>query len=129
METRRVLLDITSTKSCSESYLAGKMLSWVRQLPPCCLLAAALFLETAFGQVESKFDVCKLRLDRILNGTETFRGIDNQTIANFLYRGPVRGMNPQYAQKSRDKFITLTTPGMSCRWTLTTSSIPPGGSS
>ncbi len=95
------------------------MLSWFHQLLPCCLLEAAFSWGGAFGQLESKFEICKLRLGRILNGTETFRGINNETIQHFLYRGPVAGMKPEYAEKSRDEFITITTE--SCRWTLTDS--------
>ena len=77
-----------------------------------CLLAAAFFRGSAFCQRESEFDVCKLRLQSILNGAETFRGISNETIEEFLYRGPVSGMKPDYAQRSRDEFITITTEGM-----------------
>ena len=102
------------------------MLSWFRQLVLCCLLEAAFFWGGAFGQLESKFDICKLRLERILNGTETFRGINNETIQHFLYHGPVAGMKPEYAEKSRDEFITITTEGMSCRWTLTDSLVRSG---
>lgn len=82
------------------------------------LSAAVFFQGRAFGELESKFTICKLRLDRILNGTETFRGISNETIEDYIYRGPVGGMKPEYAAKSRDKFITITTEGMSCRWPL-----------
>src|SRR4051794_2391369 len=57
----------------------GDMLSWFRQLLLCCLLEAALLWGGAFGQLESKFETCKLRFGRILNGTETFRGINNET--------------------------------------------------
>ncbi len=65
-----------------------------------------------FGQVESKFDTCKLRLDRILNGSETFRGISNETIGPLIYRGPVAGMKPEFAETRRDEFITIATQGM-----------------
>jgi hypothetical protein len=90
------------------------MLSWHRQLLLSCLLVAAIFLRSAIGQDLDEFERCKIRIDRILNGTETFGAINNDTIAPFLYTGPVRGMNIEYARTSRNSFTTLTTQGM-CR--------------
>lgn len=90
------------------------MLSWCRQLLLSCLLTVAIFSRSAIGGDLDKFDICKIRIDRILNGTETFGAINNDTIAPFLYTGPVRGMNIEYARTSRDNFTTLTTQGM-CR--------------
>lgn len=74
-----------------------------------CFVAAGIRL--ALCQAESKFDICKARLDRILNGTEVFRGISNETIEQYMYRGPVGGMRPEYAAQFRDTFITITTEG------------------
>ena len=90
------------------------MLSWFRQLVPCRLLVAAFFWGRVVGQPESKFDTCRLRLERILNGTEEFRGISNETIGRFIYRGPVAGMKPEFAETRRDEFIAITTEGMTC---------------
>ncbi|KAH6869418.1 hypothetical protein B0T10DRAFT_533871 [Thelonectria olida] len=87
------------------------MLSWHRQPLLSCLLVEAIFLRSAICYDLGKFDKCKIRIDRILNGTETFGAINNDTIAPFLYTGPVRGMNIEYAQTSRNSFITLTTQG------------------
>lgn len=90
------------------------MMSWRRQPLHCYLLTMTIFFSSAIGQDLDKFDRCKIRLDRILNGTETFGAINNYTVAPFLYTGPVRGMNSEYARKSRNSFTTLTTQGM-CR--------------
>lgn len=59
----------------------------------------------------SKFDLCKNRLDRILNGTEVYNGIDNITIHQYFYHGTVGGMRPEYARQFRDTFVTITTEG------------------
>jgi hypothetical protein len=88
------------------------MLCWRGQPLPSCLLAAALFGGSAIGR-ESTFDACKYRVERILNGTDTFGAISNETIGPFLYTGPVRGINFEDGQVSRDDFITITTQGMS----------------
>lgn len=90
------------------------MLSWRYQPLHWCLLTVTILFRRAIGQDLDKFDRCKIRLDRILNGTETFGAINNDTVAPFLYTGPVRGMNIEYAQTSRNSFTTLTTQGM-CR--------------
>lgn len=81
----------------------------LRMLPS--YLAAASFVPLALCQPESKFEVCKARLDRILNGTEVFHGISNETIEQYIYRGPVGGMKPEYAQRFRNTFIAITTDG------------------
>ncbi|WJG35083.1 uncharacterized protein FOBCDRAFT_199470 [Fusarium oxysporum Fo47] len=85
------------------------MLSWRYQPLHWCLLTVTILFRRAIGQDLDKFDRCKIRLDRILNGTETFGAINNDTVAPFLYTGPVRGMNIEYAQTSRNSFTTLTT--------------------
>jgi len=77
-----------------------------------CLLAAALFRGSALGR-ESTLDVCKTRVERILNGTETFGAINNETIAPFLHTGPVKGISFEDRQISRADIITITTQGMS----------------
>ncbi len=87
-----------------------------RQLSVGRLIAAALFLHHnggAHAQPDSKFDICKVRLDRILNGTETFRGIDNITVheRQYIYHGAIGGMRAEYAEKSRHKFVAITTAG------------------
>jgi len=80
------------------------------------LLSAAIFLpRLTAGQdfVGPGFDTCKDRIDKILNGTESWRGITNETISQYLYTGPVRGMKPKYERSSRVNFVTVTTNGMS----------------
>ncbi|SCO76798.1 uncharacterized protein FRV6_01010 [Fusarium oxysporum] len=88
-------------------------MSWRLQPLHCYLLMMTIFFRSAIGQDLDKFDRCKIRLNRILNGTETFGAINNYTVAPFLYTGPVRGMNSEYARTSRNSFTTLTTQG--CR--------------
>jgi len=83
-----------------------------RQILPSCLIVTALF-QNGLSKPESKFDICKVRLDRIRNGTETYRGIDIETVHQYLYHSPIRGMKDHYARTSRDKFIAITTEG--CR--------------
>jgi hypothetical protein len=73
-----------------------------------CLLAAALFGASAIGR-ESLFDICKDRVEGIKNGTETFHGITNETIAQYLYTGPVRGLSSEL----RKNITTIKTQGMS----------------
>jgi hypothetical protein len=73
-----------------------------------CLLAAAMFGGIAIGR-DSMFDICKDRVKGIKNGTETFQGITNETIGQFLYTGPVRGLSSEL----RDNITTITTQGMS----------------
>jgi hypothetical protein len=88
------------------------MLYWRRQLLFSCVLAATLFGRSAIGR-ESTFDTCKSRIGRIINGTETFGAINNETIRPFMYTGPVQGITFEDGQMSRDDFITITTEGMS----------------
>lgn len=76
-----------------------------------CLLLAAFLPHHVLSQPASTFDACKVRLDRILNGTEIFQGISNNTVGKYIYNGTIGGMKPEYAQKSRDKFIAITTEG------------------
>jgi hypothetical protein len=76
-----------------------------------CLIATALFCGGALGKPESKFGKCKARLDSILNGTETYNGISNETVHQYIYDGPIGGMKYDYAQRSRDQFIAITTDG------------------
>ena len=78
-----------------------------------CLVAALSYPAVVGGQdlVGTGFEVCKIRLGSILNGSNTWRGISNETIAQYQYFGPVRGMNPEYERMSRNRFITLTTQG------------------
>lgn len=76
------------------------------------LVPAVLLIGIAAGQDSgSKFDICKIRVERIRNGTETFGTINNETIEDYIYDGPVQGMNPEYARTSRNKFLTLKTSG------------------
>jgi hypothetical protein len=75
-----------------------------------CLLAAGPPLAAAQSiSSVSKFDICKTRVESIINGTE-WRGFTNETIFPYRYFGPVRGMNPDY---DRASFLTLTAEG--CR--------------
>jgi hypothetical protein len=62
---------------------------------------------------ESEFETCKSRVARILNGTEIFRGISNETIGPLIYTGPVPRLSFQDGQMSRNDFITITTQGTS----------------
>ena len=86
---------------------------------PLCLLATAFFC-CGPAKAEDKFDICKQRVERIRNGTEAFpttyngavRTIDNETIEELMYWGPVGGMNDEYERTSRQSFLTLTTEGM-----------------
>ena len=96
----------------TESTSQDNMLCWRGQPLSSCLLAAALFGGSAIGR-ESTLETCKLRVERILNGTETFGAISNETIGPFLYTGPVHGISFVDGQISRDDFITITTQGMS----------------
>lgn len=73
-----------------------------------CLLAAVLFGGIATGR-NSMFDICKDRIQGIKNGTETFQGITNETIGQFLYTGQVRGLSSEL----RDSITVITTQGMS----------------
>jgi hypothetical protein len=75
-----------------------------------CLLAAALFGGLAIGRV-SMFDLCKNRIDGIKNGTQTFRGITNETIGELLYNGPVGELSVEL----RNNFTTITTQGILLR--------------
>jgi hypothetical protein len=77
-------------------------------------LTVTLFSIGAIGQHLDKFDRCKIRLEGIMNGTENFGGINNVTVTQFLYTGPVRGMKSEYARTSRNNFTTLKTQG-TCR--------------
>lgn len=73
-----------------------------------------MFSESAVGKGLDKFDRCKIRLDNIMNGTESLGTINNDTIDEWLYNGKVWGMNDEFARTSRDSFITVTTRGMYC---------------
>lgn len=84
---------------------------WRCQPLPSCLLAAALFAKTAISR-ESTFDACRSRIERILNGAEEFGAINNETIKPLLYTGPVRGIDFENGQISRDNFITIKTQGI-----------------
>ncbi|KAM7201779.1 hypothetical protein V8F20_004740 [Naviculisporaceae sp. PSN 640] len=75
------------------------------------LLAPPGFCQSDQAVSGSQFDICKDRLDRILNGTLVFNDIDNITIHRYLYHGPVGGMRPEYARIYRETFITITTEG------------------
>ncbi|KAH8587272.1 hypothetical protein B0O99DRAFT_694636 [Bisporella sp. PMI_857] len=76
------------------------------------LLVAASWWKSV---VSDRFDQCKIRFERILNGTEIYGPFNNKTIlsSGIIYNGPVQGMKPEFAKTSRDKFLTVTTDG--CR--------------
>ncbi|PVH82981.1 hypothetical protein DL98DRAFT_570190 [Cadophora sp. DSE1049] len=76
------------------------------------LLVAASLWKSTEGD---RFDECKIRLECILNGTETYGPYNNETIrsSGIMYSGVVKGMNPEFAKTSRDQFLTVTTDG--CR--------------
>lgn len=90
------------------------MLRERHQLFLACLLAAAFLPRLIAGQdyVGPGFDTCKTRTYKILNGSEAWHGISNETIGQYIYDGPVRGMNPDYERTWRKNFTTLTTEGM-----------------
>ena len=66
------------------------------------------------GVAGDRFDLCKIRFERILNGTETYGPFNNETIrsSGLIYNGSVRGMNSEFAKTSRDQFLTVTTKGI-----------------
>jgi len=76
----------------------------------CCITAAALVRHVQ-AQPESAFDTCKVRLHGILSGTLVHNGIDNVTVQQYIYRGPIGGMKESYARNHRDEFIAITTEG------------------
>lgn len=57
------------------------------------------------------FDKCQPRIEGILNGTQTYGHITNETIEElgYIYHGKVAGMNPDFP---RDQFLTITTKGV-----------------
>ena len=63
----------------------------------------------ASGQVDL-FDQCKARVERILNGTESFGPVNNETIEEYgyIYRGPVAGLHPDFP---RERLLTITVKG------------------
>ena len=66
------------------------------------------------GVVGDRFDQCKIRFERILNGTETYGPFNNETIHSpwIIYDGTVHGMNREFAKTSRSEFLTVKTAGM-----------------
>lgn len=60
---------------------------------------------------ESAFSTCKVRVNGILNGTLTHNGIDNETVQQYIYHGPIGGMKQSYATSHREEFIAITTEG------------------
>lgn len=87
------------------------MLHWRRQPLFSCLLAAALCGESVIGGA-SMFENCKPRVERIMNGTEIFGSITNETIGTCIYNGPINGLGVGDGQISRADIIALTTEGM-----------------
>lgn len=75
------------------------------------LLVAAVWGNSVAGD---RFDQCKIRFERILNGTEVYGPFNNETIrsSGIIHTGFVRGMNSEFAKTSRDQFLTVTTDGM-----------------
>ncbi|KAK4643897.1 hypothetical protein QC761_300030 [Podospora bellae-mahoneyi] len=80
---------------------------------PSIVLTAVLCADLAGAQdyVGPNFERCQKRVTSILEGKEEWNGINNVTVEQYIYRGAVRGMNSEYEQTSRDKFITITTEG------------------
>jgi hypothetical protein len=81
-------------------------------MPP--LTVYLLVVASLWKSIEcDRFDECKIRLERILNGTETYGPYNNETIrsSGIMYNGRVKGMNSEFAQTSRDQFLTITTDG------------------
>ncbi|EPE30896.1 hypothetical protein GLAREA_03863 [Glarea lozoyensis ATCC 20868] len=76
------------------------------------LLTAASLWKRVEGD---RFDECKIRLERILNGTESYGPYNNETIrsSGIIYNGVVTGMNSEFSRTSRGQFLTVTTEG--CR--------------
>ncbi|KAH7124585.1 hypothetical protein EDB81DRAFT_911484 [Dactylonectria macrodidyma] len=70
------------------------------------LLAMAVLPHPTRSQ---NFNVCQHRAEEIWNGTDT-EDFTQEQIEQFLYHGPVMGMNPLF---NRSAFITITTEG--CR--------------
>ncbi|KAK4180625.1 hypothetical protein QBC36DRAFT_19517 [Triangularia setosa] len=86
----------------------------IHQPPIILVTVLSARLATAQDYVGPNFEKCQQRVNNILKGEEEWNGINNVTIEQYMYRGPVRGMNPQYEQTSRDQFVTITTEG--CRF-------------
>ena len=94
-------------------YRANMLQRWRDHLFLPCLLSITFFSTFIAGQdfVDPSFDACKTRIDKILNGSEPWHGISNETIGQYVYDGPVRGMNLDYERMWRKNFTTLTTQG------------------
>lgn len=90
----------------------SKMPTWHPQFLFGRVLALAVCIGFTVAEKLDKFDQCKIRVNGILDDNETFGDINNETIASYIYDGPVRGMNAEFARTSRDSFITLTTEGV-----------------
>jgi hypothetical protein len=89
------------------------MLHHHRRFLASCLTGTALSDQHVLAQLESRFDKCKVRLTSILNGTLVYIGIDNETVQQYIYRRPIGGMLPLYANSHRDEFIAIiVTPRM-----------------
>jgi hypothetical protein len=69
----------------------------------CYHIATAAAHDTHFT-----FDTCKQNVLAIINGTYSQGDINNQTIWQYIYTGPVRGLKADFP---RADFLTLTLSG------------------
>ncbi len=51
---------------------------------------------------------CEIAVQRIIDGKDTVNGVDNSTINDYLYSGPVRGLNPNFP---RQDYLAVTYEG------------------
>jgi len=75
------------------------------------VLSSSINHVLVFALPESAFSNCKVRLNGILNGTMTHNGIDNETVQQYIYYGPIGGMKQSFAASHRDEFMAVTTEG------------------
>lgn len=73
------------------------------------LLAIAVLSHPTRSQ---NFSVCQPRAEKIWNGTDT-EGFTREQIEQFIYYGPVMGMNSLF---NRSAFVTITTEGQLPGW-------------
>jgi len=80
------------------------------KLIQCGAIAIVILACGAAAQFVTKFDICRDRVNRILNGTETFGDVTNVTIwtLNTIYTGTIHGLDPRF---SDHEILALTYAG------------------
>lgn len=61
---------------------------------------AFLFLLSPGALGDGFLDECKIRVEGILDGTVTYGLINNETIDEYIHRGPVAGINSSFPLKN-----------------------------